>query len=103
MQTASAAPLTVIGVDIGKDVFHLVGFDTKGKIAFRRQFRRLARRDLQENSTFCRWLRGLSQCAFLAVDSSSFQSGAERARNGQDFRPLSAELRKPTTRPKRDG
>ena len=42
MQTASAAPLTVIGVDIGKDVFHLVGFDTKGKIAFRRQIRRLA-------------------------------------------------------------
>ena len=25
--------LSVIGVDIGKDVFHLVGFDSDGKIA----------------------------------------------------------------------
>lgn len=25
--------LTVIGVDIGKDVFHLVGFDAEGKLA----------------------------------------------------------------------
>jgi len=35
MQTtaASAAPLASIGIDIGKDAFHLVGFGTKGKIA----------------------------------------------------------------------
>ena len=26
--------LASIGIDIGKDVFHLVGFDTNGKIAF---------------------------------------------------------------------
>lgn len=31
------APLAAIGVDIGKDVFHLVGFGTDGKIAFRRK------------------------------------------------------------------
>ena len=36
------AELTVVGVDIGKDVFHLVGFDVNGKIAFRRKIRRLA-------------------------------------------------------------
>lgn len=36
------AELTVIGIDIGKDVFHLVGFDANGKIAFRRKIRRLA-------------------------------------------------------------
>ena len=43
MQTkaASAAPLASIGVDIGKDVFHLVAFDAKGKIAFRRKIKRL--------------------------------------------------------------
>ena len=28
--------LAVIGVDIGKDVFHLVGIGVDGKIAFRR-------------------------------------------------------------------
>ena len=30
----------VIGVDIGKDVFHLVGFAADGKIAFRREEQR---------------------------------------------------------------
>ena len=28
----TVAPLASIGVDIGKDVFHLVGFGTHGKI-----------------------------------------------------------------------
>jgi transposase len=34
--------LASIGVDIGKEVFHLVGFDVDGKIAFRRKIKRLA-------------------------------------------------------------
>ena len=34
--------LTSIGIDIGKDVFHLVGFGTDGKIALRRKIKRLA-------------------------------------------------------------
>jgi transposase len=39
----SATPvLTTIGVDIGKDVFHIVGFDADGKIALRRKIKRLA-------------------------------------------------------------
>ena len=36
------APLDSIGIDIGKEVFHLVGFGTDGKIAFRRKIKRLA-------------------------------------------------------------
>jgi transposase len=36
---------TVIGIDIGKDVLHLVGFNADGKIAFRRQIKRLALAD----------------------------------------------------------
>ena len=32
--------LAVIGIDIGKEVFHLVGFGADGKIAFRRRIRR---------------------------------------------------------------
>jgi hypothetical protein len=35
-------PLTSSGIDIGKGVFHVVGFDPDGKIAFRRKIRRLA-------------------------------------------------------------
>ena len=38
----TVAPLASIGIDIGKEVFHLVGFSTDGKIAFRRKIKRLA-------------------------------------------------------------
>jgi len=38
---SSTASLMVIGVDIGKDVFHLVGLGADGKIAFRKKIRRL--------------------------------------------------------------
>jgi hypothetical protein len=31
-----------IGIDIGKDVFHIIGFDHNGKVVLRRKFRRLA-------------------------------------------------------------
>ena len=36
------SPLASIGIDIGKEVFHIVGFSTDGKIAFRRKIKRLA-------------------------------------------------------------
>jgi transposase len=39
---ATIPTLASIGVDIGKDVFHIVGFDADGKIAFRRKIKRLA-------------------------------------------------------------
>ncbi len=35
-------PLASIGIDIGKEVFHIVGFGIDGKIAFRRKIKRLA-------------------------------------------------------------
>ena len=34
--------LSVVGVDIGKDVFHLVGFDSEGNLVLRRKIKRLA-------------------------------------------------------------
>ena len=37
----TTAPLASIGIDIGKEVFHIVGFSTDGKIAFRRKIKRL--------------------------------------------------------------
>lgn len=42
MDTTTVAALASIGVDIGKEVFHLVGFSTDGKIASRRKIKRLA-------------------------------------------------------------
>jgi transposase len=39
---AAAPVLSSIGIDIGKDVFHLVGFDAKGKIILRKKIKRLA-------------------------------------------------------------
>jgi hypothetical protein len=45
------SPLASIGIDIGKEVFHIVGFGTDGKIAFRRKIKRLA---LTETSRSCR-------------------------------------------------
>jgi transposase len=34
--------LMSVGIDIGKDTFHIVGFDPEGQLAIRRQIRRLA-------------------------------------------------------------
>src|SRR5262249_15750642 len=50
----------VIGVDIGKDVFHLVGFATDGKIAFRRRIRRLGLKDAFEKLPPC--IVGMEAC-----------------------------------------
>ena len=44
----STAPLAVIGVDIGKEVFHIVGLGVDGKIAFRKKIRRLGFEDAFE-------------------------------------------------------
>jgi hypothetical protein len=50
---ATTAPLAVIGIDIGKDVFHLVGFGVDGKIAFRRRIRRLDLKEVFEKLPPC--------------------------------------------------
>src|SRR5204863_7230927 len=39
-ESDTALPM-VIGVDIGKEVFHLIGFGGDGKIVFRRKIKRL--------------------------------------------------------------
>jgi transposase len=41
-QCESHPALASIGIDIGKDVFHVVGFDVDGKIVLRRKIKRLA-------------------------------------------------------------
>ena len=39
---AAIPELASIGMDIGKDVFHIIGFDLDGKIVLRRKFKRLS-------------------------------------------------------------
>src|ERR1043166_640162 len=53
-------PLAVIGVDIGKEVFHLVGLGVDGKTAFRRRIRRLGLKDAFENLPPC--IVGMEAC-----------------------------------------
>ena len=57
---SNTSPPTVIGVDIGKDVFHLVGFGAGGKIAFRRRIRRLGLKDAFEKLPPC--IVGMEAC-----------------------------------------
>jgi transposase len=57
---STLAPLAVIGIDIGKDVFHLVGFGVDGKIAFRRKIRRLGLKDAFEKLPPC--IVGMEAC-----------------------------------------
>ena len=52
MESKMSSPM-VIGVDIGKEVFHLVGFTADGKIAFRRRIRRLGLKDVFEKLPPC--------------------------------------------------
>lgn len=42
MTKTSTASVSVVGIDIGKDVFHLVGFDAVGTVVLRRKIKRLA-------------------------------------------------------------
>jgi len=45
---SNTASLAAIGIDIGKEVFHIVGLSDDGKIAFRQKIRRLALKDVFE-------------------------------------------------------
>jgi transposase len=56
----TAAPLAIIGVDIGKEVFHLVGFGTDQKVAFRRRIRRLGLKEVFEKLPPC--IVGMEAC-----------------------------------------
>ena len=52
--------LSVIGVDIGKDVFHLVGFDAEGNLILRRRIKRLTLHATFE--AFPRCVVGMEAC-----------------------------------------
>jgi transposase len=64
--------LASIGIDIGKDIFHVVGFGADGKIAFRRKIKRLALLDTFKKLPPC--IVGMEACL-----SAHFVSRALRA------------------------
>ncbi len=51
---------TSIGVDIGKDVFHIVGFDPEGRVALRRKIKRWAL--VKELEKLPRCIVGMEAC-----------------------------------------
>jgi transposase len=84
---SNSASLAVIGVDIGKEVFHLVGLGADGKIAFRRKIKRLALKDAFEDLPAC--IVGMEACL-----SAHFVSRTLRAL-GHDPRIIPALYVKP--------
>ncbi len=63
MATASTHTIPVlasVGIDIGKDVFHLVGFDRDGRLVLRRKIRRLAL--VKEFAKLPRCIVGMEAC-----------------------------------------
>src|SRR5215469_2111710 len=59
-KTKTTASLAVVGIDIGKEVFHLVGLGTDGTIAFRRKIRRSSLKDVFEQLPPC--IVGMEAC-----------------------------------------
>jgi transposase len=60
-QAGSGSPApTVVGLDIGKEVFHIVGFSSDGKLAFRRKIKRLALTETFEKLAPC--IVGMEAC-----------------------------------------
>lgn len=73
----SLEDLVVVGVDIGKDVFHLVGFDRSGQVVLRKKIKRIS---LQDNfAGFPRCVVGMEACL-----SAHFVS---RVLRGMGFEP----------------
>ena len=56
--------LSVVGIDIGKDVFHIIGFDPSGTIVLRRKIKRLALVATFERLPRC--IVGLEACLSVA-------------------------------------
>ena len=73
----SIEDLAVVGIDIGKDTFHLVGFDQSGQLVIRKQIKRLALNATFEQLPRC--IVGMEACL-----SAHFVS---RTLRGMGFEP----------------
>ncbi len=76
-KTESLDELAVVGVDLGKDTFHLVGFDRVGQLVMRKQIKRLALQSTFEQLPRC--IVGMEACL-----SAHFVS---RTLRGMGFEP----------------
>ena len=65
-----------IGIDIGKDVFHLVGFDRSGQIVLRRKIKRLALVSTFETLSPC--IVGMEACLSAHFVSRTLRSSVLR-------------------------
>lgn len=92
-KTGSVEELAVIGVDIGNETFHLVGFDRTGQLVMRKQIKRLALTATVEQ--FPRCIVGMEACL-----SPNFVSRTLRIM-GFEPRIIPAIYVKPSTRARR--
>ncbi|MCW2286698.1 transposase [Rhodoblastus acidophilus] len=93
-KTEQAFPdLMSIGIDIGKEVFHLVGFGRDGKVAFRKKIKRLGLEDVFRKLPPC--IVGMEACL-----SAHFVSRTQRAL-GHEPRIIPAIYVKPFGAPRR--
>jgi transposase len=77
MKTGSLEELTVVGIDIGKDTFHPVGFDRAGQLVMRKQIKRLAL-----NATF----EALPSCT-VGMEACLSAHFVSRTLRGMGFEP----------------
>ena len=68
---------TIIGIDIGKEVFHLVGFGADGKITFRRKIRRLGLKDAFERLAPC--IVGMVEAGEMVLDQDTLEKPSSSA------------------------
>jgi transposase len=79
-QTSQTPPtdLAVIGIDIGKEVFHLIGLSRDGKVVLRRKIRRLALTDIFKKLPPC--LVGMEACLSAHFVSRTVRALGHEAR-----------------------
>jgi transposase len=85
-QTTTEA-ITTIGIDLGKNTFHLIGMDARGKILLRRKIARGQLQSCLANVPVC--LIGREACA------GAHHVGRQLAALGHDVRLLPAQYVKP--------
>jgi transposase len=86
-QTTSECIITTIGIDLGKNTFHLIGMDARGRIVLRRKVSRGQLLQCVANLPVC--LIGLEACA------GAHHVGRQLAALGHDVRLLPAQYVKP--------
>jgi transposase len=83
----AAEPIATIGIDLGKNTFHLIGMDARGSIVLRRKIARGQLLSCLANLPVC--LIGLEACA------GAHHVGRQLAALGHDVRLLPAQYVKP--------